>query len=92
MEDIQKIIPAKNISWSNYPFCSFDNFSKNLDIISSGNDEREREEGENEEEHSEEEYEEEHSEEEYEEEEYEEEGRCIEIIDIEEDDAIIVSK
>ena len=78
MEDIQKIIPAKDISWSNYPYCSFDDFSNNQDTTHYGNAEMER---------VEEEYEEEDSEEEH-----SEEGRCIEIIDVEEDNVVIIGK
>ena len=100
MEDIQKVIPAKDISWSNYPYCSFDDSSNNQDIIDSGNaeiermgseNEEEKSEEENEEEKSEEEYEEEKSEEEYEEE-IEEERTCIEIIDVEEENGVIIGK
>ena len=73
MEDIQKVIPAKDISWRNYPYCSFDDSSNNQDIIDSGNAEIERMGRENEEE-------------------IEEERTCIEIIDVEEENGVIIGK
>ena len=82
LEDIQIIIPAKDISWNDHPYCSFDDFSFNQHTTNSGDDEMEREEGENEEYEEYEEYEECE----------EEEGKCNKLIIVEENDEIITGK